>query len=292
MANRTGSGEEAMARPFFSVIIANYNHGKFLETAIRSVLNQTCRDCELIVVDGGSADGSADTIRRFQDQLAWWVSEPDGGQSAAFNKGFCHASGKYGCWLNADDVMLPKALQCVRHFIEQHPDAQWIGGGTVFLDADLRVLWCSRPSRVISRLHRFLPGASVNGPSAFFASELLARVGTFDETRHYAMDIDLWRRMFADNARLHHVKDYLWGFRVHSGSKTSHRFLTGQSDESFRQEGIGINAKYGSTPRMLRLGEKYMRATKLLNGTYLRSFMDTRRYKGRLVFDIWPGNFP
>jgi glycosyltransferase involved in cell wall biosynthesis len=64
--------------PLFSVVIANYNHGKFLEEAIKSVLNQSCTDFELIIVDGRSTDNSVEIIKKYEDKLAWWVSESDG----------------------------------------------------------------------------------------------------------------------------------------------------------------------------------------------------------------------
>ena len=100
-------------RPLLSIVIANYNYGLFLEEAIRSVLVQKCPDVELLVVDGGSSDNSVEIIRRYSDDLAWWVSEKDRGQSNAFNKGFAHANGKYLTWLNADDVMPRGCLETI-----------------------------------------------------------------------------------------------------------------------------------------------------------------------------------
>jgi len=269
--------------PLFSIVIATYEFGAFLETAIQSVLSQSCQDFELIVVDGGSTDNSVDVIKKHQDRIAWWCSEPDKGQSDAFNKGFAHASGRFGCWLNADDIMMPGALGEIQKYLKSHPKAEWIGGSTVFFDQKMRVLWCSRCIRVISRLHDWLPLSSVNGPSSYFLLENLHKVGGFDVNMHYCMDSDLWKRFFVSGIKLHHVKAYLWGFRIHQESKTSHRFLTQTSNPEFHREGVSIIEKYGGTRMKTKIGERVVRILKLCLGVYLWSWIDTRRYSGKLV---------
>ena len=109
--------------PLLSIVIANYNYGRFLEEAIQSVITQEGFDqCELIVVDGGSTDNSVEVIKKYSDKISWWCSEPDGGQSSAFNKGFRRASGRFLTWLNADDIFLPGALSAIMYEIRQHPE--------------------------------------------------------------------------------------------------------------------------------------------------------------------------
>src|SRR5882724_1831262 len=93
--------------PSITVVVPSYEQASFLEETLRSVLLQGHPDLELIVMDGGSKDGSVDIIRRYERWISSWVSEPDGGQSAAINKGWRRATGRLLTWLNSDDTLLP-----------------------------------------------------------------------------------------------------------------------------------------------------------------------------------------
>ena len=90
-----------------SIISPSYNQAEFLESTLLSVLSQTGVELEYIVVDGGSTDGSKEIIERYSERLAWWCSEPDGGQYQAINKGFEKATGDVLAWLNSSDIYLP-----------------------------------------------------------------------------------------------------------------------------------------------------------------------------------------
>ena len=186
-------------QPLLSIVIANLNYGRFLETAIRSVLQQcdgemrlpTGDRIELIIVDGGSTDNSMEIVKKYQDRLAWWCSEKDRGQSHAFNKGFARAAGRFLTWLNADDILFPNGLAAIVREIKKYPKCQWFVGSTYWLDERLRVVRCFRAHR-FSVLRAGWGTLSAAGPSSFFSKELFNRVGGVDETFHFCMDSDLW----------------------------------------------------------------------------------------------------
>ena len=97
----------------FSIVVVNYNMGKYLEDALLSIIHQDYPKelIQLIVIDGGSKDNSVDIIKKYASHIYYWVSEPDKGQSDAFNKGFKQASHEWLFWLNADDFLLKDALK-------------------------------------------------------------------------------------------------------------------------------------------------------------------------------------
>lgn len=224
-------------KPLLSIVIANYNYGRFLEEAIRSVVGQDGFDqCELIIVDGGSTDDSVEIIRKYADKIAWWCSEKDRGQSDAFNKGFAQARGRFLTWLNADDVMLPEVVQALKAAAERHPACEWFVGGCFWLDPQMRIVNCGR-GRPFSEL-RYREGiVSAWGPSSFFTKHLLDCVGGVDVRFQYMMDSDLWLRFaYKANARYRPFCNYAWGLRLHPAAKMSgHNFTaTGELIIGFR----------------------------------------------------------
>lgn len=113
------------SEPLVSVIIANYNHAQFLGQAIRSVVAQTYRRLELIVVDDGSTDGSLQVVERYGDRLSL-VTKSNGGHASAINAGFAASHGDLICWLDADDLYLPTKVERVVQAHRANPAADLI----------------------------------------------------------------------------------------------------------------------------------------------------------------------
>lgn len=102
-------------QPLISIIIPVLNGEETLESAIRSILNQQCKDWELLIIDGGSGDGTIELIRKFENKIAYWVSEPDNGVYDAMNKGVRLAAGRWSCTLGADDELLDEFSEVARY---------------------------------------------------------------------------------------------------------------------------------------------------------------------------------
>lgn len=116
-----------------SIITVSYNAAATIEQTILSVVGQTYPHIEYIVIDGGSTDGTVDMIRKYDAQIAYWVSEPDRGIYDAMNKGIRRATGDYVYFLGADDWLRDdEVMQEVAAFIRVHP-GYGLCMGNVFL---------------------------------------------------------------------------------------------------------------------------------------------------------------
>ena len=115
-----------------SIITINYNNAAGLEKTIKSVISQTCKRYEFIIIDGGSKDGSKDIIEKYQDQITYWVSEPDNGIYNAMNKGVKVAKGEYCIFMNSGDIFVDNDV--IRDVFNIGFSADIITGGIIILN--------------------------------------------------------------------------------------------------------------------------------------------------------------
>lgn len=204
--------------PRISIVTPSYNQAAFIERAMRSVLDQGYPNLEYLVVDGGSTDGTVDIIRKYEDRLAWWVSEKDRGQTHALNKGFQRATGDVVAWLNSDDMYLPGAFRAVGEPFARDPSLDVVFGDSVHIDKDDRVLNAYKnvpywwPSMI-------LLGVVLPQPTAFWKRSLFERHGWLDESKRFAMDYEFFCRIGA-HIKARHVRREVVAFRLHADQKT------------------------------------------------------------------------
>lgn len=182
--------------PRVSIVTPSYNQGQFIEGTIRSVLLQGYPNLEYIVIDGGSTDGSAEIIKKYEQWLAYWASEPDGGQSDAINKGFSRATGEILAWLNSDDRYEPCAVTEAVDVFLREPEVALVYGTWRCMDVTGRVIEnAGNPSDFDPReaISNFL--CLIPQPSAFFKRFAVKRIGMLDPRLSYCMDFDLWLRI-------------------------------------------------------------------------------------------------
>lgn len=181
-----------------SAIIPTYNRWPLVREALDSVLAQSYRSFEVIVVDDGSSDGSADKLRQMESCIRLIV-QPNRGVSAARNRGAEVARGKYLAFLDSDDLWLRKKLAAQVEFLEAHSHYQICQTEEIWYRCGVRV----NPKKI----HRkpsgdiFLPSLDlclVSPSAVMMTRELLAAVGGFDESLPVCEDYDLWLRIAAE----------------------------------------------------------------------------------------------
>ena len=187
------------APPKISIVVPSFNQGEFLGECLRSIIDQQYPALELIVIDGGSTDASVSIIESVSEQLDYWVSEPDGGQSAAINKGFGKASGQLVAWLNSDDYYLPGTLEAVARAYEANPEAPFYFGDGLRVDRSGSVLGRFFPKGLVPfDRTAFVMGLNyILQPSTFMQGRAMSQIGYLDTDLHYGMDSDLWIRLSA-----------------------------------------------------------------------------------------------
>ena len=243
-----------------SVVVPSFNQIDFLPRTLNCLLNQSYQDLEIIVIDGGSSDGSVDVIRDYSQHLAYWSTEPDEGQSDALNKGFAKATGDILCWLNADDLLLPDAVDHAVGQLQTHPLALIVYGDWLNIDeADhlVRYEYAFGPS--LGQLS--FEGFFANAQSMFWRSSLHERFGQFDVELHRTMDYDMILRFMQLGGKEAFLRvDRPYGaFRRHGGQKTQ------GFDNAVKSEREHIANRYGIT------------AHDSLKGRFLRPIYRARR---------------
>jgi glycosyltransferase involved in cell wall biosynthesis len=215
--------DNVMARqplPRITVVTPSYNQVKYIEKAICSVIEQGYSNLEYIVMDGGSTDGSADIIAKYDRDLTYWTTENDNGQSDALHRGFMRGTGEILTWLNSDDILLPGTLADVARTFMSDQTCQCVFGNVVWISAEGKILRCRKGEAYWSILPR-LAVLNAYGPSAFFSRELYIKVGGLNTELHYMMDTELWWRFAIAGAGFHRLKRYSWALRLHSEAKVS-----------------------------------------------------------------------
>ncbi|TWJ33024.1 glycosyltransferase family 2 protein [Geobacter argillaceus] len=229
--------------PKISIVTPSYNQGKYLEKTILSVIEQGYPDLEYIIIDGGSTDESVEIIRKYEKHLAYWVSEPDRGQSHAINKGFARATGEIFGWLNSDDWYHPGTLQTVAEAFAANPDAgAVVGAGEMLYEETGKVNLVEPFPVTLESLYRFVDRYFCQ-PSCLFTREAWQQCGPLDESLHLAMDLDLWLRI-AKKFVFVPIPENLSVSLVHADAKTH-----AQAPKSIVDACLVINRHGGSEGR-------------------------------------------
>jgi hypothetical protein len=206
------------------VVTPSFNHGKFIEETIRSILLQGYPDLEFFVLDGGSTDDTVEIIRKYSRWIPFWVSEPDGGQSAAINRGLRLGSGSHATWINSDDMLSQNALTKQLSARTLLDNVVYVGD-CIHIDEAGKTLSTHRGrvqslEDLVSIRSVWRSQGSIDQPAVLFPLEMALRVGGLNQGNHFTMDYELWGKLLIAGAEINYTGITFGLFRWHHGQKT------------------------------------------------------------------------
>lgn len=180
--------------PLFSIIIATYNSTSNLEKTLKTIINQTFKNFELIIIDGGSKDGTLKIIEKYKEHITLCISEPDKGISDAFNKGITHSRGDYINFQGDGDGFVNKhVLELVSNSIDNQ---KLLCGSVIRRYITGEHIYTAKPSQFpkLSLLFKM----SLPHQGLFIHKDLFSKFGLYSERLKYSMDYEHLLRMFND----------------------------------------------------------------------------------------------
>jgi protein involved in polysaccharide export with SLBB domain/glycosyltransferase involved in cell wall biosynthesis len=220
--------------PKFSVVIPAYNMAPYIESCLESVFAQTDPDFEVLVVDDGSTDRTAELVKGFTDRRLRLIPQANGGLAAARNTGVRHAQGELVAFLDADDRWRPGKLAAHRQALDQDPEASVSYDWSIFINAQGEVTNLAMVQSRIALTHEalMLKNYLGNGSTSVVRRSVLEAVGSFEERLKRFVDQELWVRLAFQGHRFHLVPEVLTEYRVHPNSFTADtdRMLRGLED--------------------------------------------------------------
>jgi glycosyltransferase involved in cell wall biosynthesis len=214
-----------------------YNGAAFLESALRSILAQTWRDFECLVIDDGSTDGSGDVAERVArgDDRVRVIRRENRGLVATLNEMLSLARGRLIARMDADDISLPDRFARQVEFLAANPDVVCVGGGQVLMDErGLRIALVTPPVADQDVQESALRGhGSICHPTAMIRIDVLRALGGYRAAHYPAEDLDLWLRL-GEAGRLANLGEPVLFYRIHSGSISGAAASGGQREAARR----------------------------------------------------------
>lgn len=217
--------------PKISIITPSFNQGQYIEQTILSIIYQNYPNLEYIIIDGGSTDNTIEIIKKYEQHISYWISEPDKGQSDAINKGLAKCTGDIFNWINSDDYLEAGALQHIAEtFINTGADIV-CGYSRIFNDSNHQDILLHR-TELFKTAEATLVQQRINQQSMFYKLSIINELGGINHDLHFIMDLELWFRYLCCKGqhKIELIENQLAHFRIHEFSKT------GANEQKFREE--------------------------------------------------------
>ena len=239
--------------PLISIITVCYNAAKTVENTILSVLNQTYPNIEYIIIDGGSTDGTLDIIKKYQDKITYWVSEPDKGIYDAMNKGTLKATGEWLNFMNAGDTFYDEQV-----LEKVFKDKDWSNTDVIYGDVDIEY-----PKKI--KLKKPLSLKKIEQQMVFchqgsFVKTVLQKQYLFNLTYKISADYDFFHQLYIKGKHFHYLSFVISKFLFGGLSSNA---ITKMLVESWHISGTEYNIFYIYTILKVKIIEKIKRLFRL-----------------------------
>ena len=206
--------------PKLSIVMPSFNHSRYIEKSILSVLNQGYPNLQLIIIDGGSTDRTIEIIKKYSKHIYYWISEKDLGQSDALNKGFRKANGEIYGWLNSDDLYLPQTFFHSVKALLNNKKKLVVYGDWLTIDENDNIIDLNHAFD-FSLSHFKYEGFHLNAQSMIWKSELHSRFSGFDISLYNTMDYQMILEFgLTAEKNFLRINKVLGAFRRHKDQKT------------------------------------------------------------------------
>lgn len=218
--------------PKISIVTPSLNQGKYIEQTILSIISQGYPNLEYIIIDGGSTDNTVEIIKQYEQDITYWISEPDNGQSDAINKGLAKCTGDIFNWINSDDYLEKNTLFVIAEYFKTNPAVDIVCGFCSLFNEDASTQAFTHRTEIFTTLEETLVKQRINQPASFYKLKIINQLGGLNNDFHFIMDLDVWFRYLAANGqkKILLINELLAHFRIHTHSKTV------QLQEKFREE--------------------------------------------------------
>lgn len=212
------------SHPLISVLIPTFNRQLYLAHAIKSALNQSYDSFEVVVVDDGSTDSTADVVLQFSDSRLRYILKEHSGAPATRNRCICEAQGKYLLWLDSDDVLLPDVIAAYSKVIRQCPAADVIYGSLLATDSNLNLIqffryedWHGRNDELVAGMFEY---NRIPNPGTLVRKSCYAKFGNYNLEFPRCHDYEFWMRL-AGSAVFKYADIPVLCWRWHGGNMST-----------------------------------------------------------------------
>ncbi len=207
--------------PKISIVTPSYNQGQYLEDTILSVLGQFYPNLEYLIYDAASTDNSFEIIKKYENQLSYWVSEKDNGQADAINKGFTKATGEILMWLNSDDVLMPNVLHFIAEQYIEKGDGIFFGNCIHFKELSPNGVYSSGSNVIDDESAISLELAdTIIQPSSFWSKKVWIENGDLEEGFHFGFDWEWFLRAKKNEIPFYPTNKPISLYRFHDQHKS------------------------------------------------------------------------